>query len=176
MQQSAMKEYDRLVKELDSILDEKCVSYAQFALKQGIRTVSFYNKYKLYGFLLEDMVAFVAYAREMPANTIKCIKCGVEFVPMAKSVKRALCNTCREELHKKDDACETIKFKYPSWVRAIINPEIKKLVEQEFHIDEAVALEMAKADNLAEAKSIRADYWQGAHSSRDSIMMLMNIR
>lgn len=174
--QSVMKDYDRLVKELDSILDGKRISYAQFALKQGIRSVSFYNRYKLYGFSLEEMTEFVADAKMLPPNMIQCIKCGREFIPMAKSVKRAMCETCREGARMKNSASDAHKFKYPNWVRAVNNAEIKKLVEQEFHIDEAIAHEMANAANLAEAKSIRADYWQGSYSGRDSLMSLMNIR
>ena len=38
--------------------------------------------------------------------------------------------------------------------------EIRKLVEQEFHIDEVTASNMAKAKDVAEAKKIRAERWQ----------------
>lgn len=174
--QSSMKEYDKLVKELDAILDEKRVSYAQFALQMGIQTVSFYNKYKLYGFSLDELISFVSYAKDMQPNMIECIKCGFKFIPKAKSVKRAMCDSCREELHKKDDACDSLKFRYPQWVKSISNPEIKKLVEQEFHIDEDIALEMSKALNIAEAKAIRADYWQASTSNHENLLSLMNIR
>lgn len=176
LQHSSMKEYDKLVKELDLILDEKRISYAQFALKMGIQPVSFYNRYKLYGFLLEEMTSFVAYAKELPFNMIKCIKCGSEFVPTAKSVKRALCSKCREELHKKDNSGDSLKFRYPQWVKTIDNAEIKRLVEQEFHIDENIALEMSKAPSPDKAKAIRAWHWQEPAANADSLMSLMNIR
>lgn len=174
--QSTVKEYDKLVKELDIILEAKRVSYAQFSLQMGIQTVSFYNKYRLYGFPIDELISFVSYAKDMAPNMIECIKCGFKFVPKAKSVKRAMCGGCREELHKKDDACDSLKFKYPQWVSAITNSEIKKLVEQEFHIDEQVAFEMSKSRKPEDAKAIRADYWHANTSNHESLLSLMNIR
>lgn len=176
IQQSKMKEYDELVKELDIILNEKRISYAQFALEMGIQTVSFYNRYKLYGFMLEEMNKFVAYAKGLPATKIKCIKCCKEFIPKAKSVKRALCRSCRDELQRRSNASDGLKFSYPSWVESISVPEIKRLVEQEFHIDEGIAFEMSKACSLEEAKSIRSDHWQPTPPYYASIVALMNIK
>lgn len=159
LRQKNIKAYDKLMKELDVILSEKRISYAQFAVKMGIQTVAFYNRYKVYGFLLEDMENFVEMAKCLPPNRIKCIKCDKEFVPKAKSVKRAFCNECRQEMQKKDNG-DNLKFRYPAWVNNIKNIEIRKLVEQEFHIDEVTASNMAKAKDVAEAKKIRAERWQ----------------
>ena len=154
-----IKTYDKLMKELDIVLSEKRISYAQFAIKIGMQTVAFYNRYKIYGFQLEDMVRFVAFAKELPPNMIKCIRCAKEFMPKAKSVKRAFCDECRAELRRKDSSADSLKFRYPSWVNSINNVEIRRLVEQEFHIDEETALQMSKAGGADEAKMIRAKRW-----------------
>ncbi len=169
VKQKNIKAYDKLMKELDTILNEKRISYAQFAIKIGMQTVAFYNRYKIYGFQLEDMVRFVAFAKELPPNMIKCIRCSREFLPKAKSVKRAFCEECREELRKKESAGDSLKFRYPAWVNSISDPEVKKLVEQEFHIDEDTALEMSKADGAEEAKMIRAERWQEPSSYYTSL-------
>ena len=159
VEEKNIKVYDKLMKELDGILAEKRISYAQFALKMGIQTVAFYNRYKIYGFQINEMENFVSCAKKLPPNMIKCIRCSKEFLPKAKSVKRAFCKECRDELKKKDSANDALKFHYPSWVTAISNDELKKLVEQEFHIDEATALEMSKVNDIEEAKRIRSKRW-----------------
>ncbi len=162
--QKNIKAYDKLMKELDIILSEKRISYAQFATKRGIQTVAFYNRYKIYGFQLEDMVEFVEFAKTMPPNMIKCLKCSKEFMPKAKSVKRAFCNECREALKKKDTNSDNLKFQYPEWVTGIIDEDIRRLVEQEFHIDEDTAAQMSKATCQNEAKTIRSTRWQSPNN------------
>lgn len=160
LKQKNIKLYDKLMKELDEILIEKRISYAQFSLKIGMQTVAFYNRYKVYGFQIEDMERFVEVAKVLPPNRIKCIKCHKEFIPKAKSVKRAFCDECREELRRKESANDVLKFRYPAWVNNIKNVEIRNLVEQEFHIDEETAYNMSKSKNVFEAKKIRAERWQ----------------
>ncbi len=158
--QKNIKEYDKLMRELDTILSEKRISYAQFATKRGIQTVAFYNRYKIYGFRLEDMVEFVAFAKVLKPNMIKCLKCSKEFVPKAKSVKRAFCNECREAMQKKRTDNDSLKFHYPKWVSDILDENVKLLVEQEYHIDEDTALLMSRASSSSEAKLIRSARWQ----------------
>lgn len=175
IKQKNIKAYDKLMKELDVVLSEKRISYAQFAIKMGMQTVAFYNRYKIYGFQLEDMVKFVAFAKELPPNMIKCIRCAKEFMPKAKSVKRAFCDECREELRKKESSGDSLKFRYPSWVNSINNTEIRRLVEQEFHIDENTAMEMSKATGAEEAKMIRAERWQTPSSYYTSLYSSINV-
>jgi hypothetical protein len=106
----------------------------------------------------------------MPAKTIECIKCGAAFIPKTKSVKRAFCEDCKEEMRKKIDGNDNLRFKYPEWITDIEDWSIRNLVEQEFHIDEETALEMARAATADEAKAIRANRWQASTTNVSSVV------
>ncbi len=151
--------YDKLAQILDSILDSKRISYTSFAFKLGMQSISFYHRYKLYGFTVEDIKSFIDLAKTLKANTIKCIKCEKEFTPKTKNVKRAICKDCKIKISKEENDKQSLKYNYPLWVKSIKNIEIRKLVEQEFHIEEKTAYQMAKSKTIFEAKAIRKKRW-----------------
>ncbi|MDR2884189.1 MAG: hypothetical protein LBV09_03680 [Deferribacteraceae bacterium] len=162
--------YLKLIKQIDATLDVKRISYAQFSHELDMPSIAFYNKYKAHGFSLEEMERFLALAQTMPAKTIECIKCGAAFIPKTKSVKRAFCEECKEEMRRKVENSDSIRFKYPSWITNIHDSLLRNLVEQEFHIDEETAAEMAKADSAEEAKAIRSNRWKGSTNNTSSVV------
>jgi hypothetical protein len=153
------KKYDKLVRAIDQSLEGKRISYAGFSKVLGINSIAFYNHFKSYGFSLSDLENFLQVAKKLPPKLIKCLKCGKEFTPKAKSVKRAFCDSCREELRKKRRETDVLRYNYPQWVTAVGNYAIRCLVEQEFHIDEKTAFKMSQAASVEEAKEIRAARW-----------------
>jgi hypothetical protein len=153
------KKYDKLVRSIDQALEGKRISYAGFSKTLGINSIAFYNHFKSYGFTLENLEHFLQVAKKLPPKLIKCLKCNKEFMPKAKSVKRAFCDCCREELRKKSRETDVLRYTYPKWVTEIENYEIRCLVEQEFHIDENTAFKMSKAVSAEEARDIRSARW-----------------
>jgi hypothetical protein len=165
-----IKEYNKLVDEIDKALESKRVSYASFSAALGITAITFYNRYKSCGFSLKDLQYFLKIAKDLPPNQIKCLKCGKSFLPKAKSVKRAFCEECKEELQKKSDKNDIIRFKYPAWVTGINSWAIRNLVEQEFHIDEETAMAMSEAETPEDAKAIRANRWKSSLQFTSSVV------
>lgn len=165
-----LKEYNKLVGEIDAALDSKRISYASFSSNLGISSITFYNRYKTCGFTVEDLEYFLKVAKEMEPNMIVCIKCGSKFVPKAKSVIRAFCEDCKSEMRKKSEEKEVIRFKYPAWITGMSNWELRNLVEQEFHIDEETAKNMSEASSVEEAKAIRANRWKSSPQFTSSVV------
>ncbi|MDR2105445.1 MAG: hypothetical protein LBP51_06800 [Deferribacteraceae bacterium] len=153
------KKYDKLVHAIDNVLETKRISYAGFSKAMGINSIAFYNHFKSYGFTLEDLEQFLQTAKKLPPKLIKCIKCNKEFTPKAKSVKRAFCSDCREEMRKKSRESDILRYNYPKWVTDIEDHAIRSLVEQEFHIDELTAYQMSQAATAEDAKAIRSTRW-----------------
>ncbi len=164
------KTYDKFLTEIDVVLESKRISYAQFSQKLGISAITFYNRYKSYGFTVKDMTQFLKIAKAQPTNMIRCLKCGSEFMPRAKSVKRAFCDSCKSEMRKKSEQSEVLRFKYPAWVTGMTNWAIRNLVEQEFHIDEETAHAMSNAVTVEEAKAIRSNRWKGSSQCSSSVV------
>ncbi len=159
LKQKNIGKYDKCMKELDSILEQKIISYAQFTKHVGWQTVAFYNRYKVYGFDIEEMERFVAVAKLLKTNMITCIRCGSKVVPKAKSVRRVLCEGCKQEIAEMKEN-DSLKYKYPDWVNGIKNDSLRDLVEQEFHIDEKTAYQMSLCQTTDKAKEVRALRWE----------------
>ena len=154
--------YCRLLEKIDTALESKCISYAQFSKRLGITAIAFYNNYKSRKFSIEEMTAFLEIAESLPVNLIRCLKCNREFMPRAKSVKRAVCDDCRNVGNQRIPRSDSLRFNYPEWVTGIKNWEIKNLVKQEYHIDEETALAMSNALSPEEARAIRANRWRNS--------------
>ena len=165
-----IKEYNRLVKEIDEVLESKRISYASFSGALGITAITFYNRYKSCGFSVKDLGCFLKIAQKLPPNMIVCIKCGQSFLPKAKSVKRAFCEDCKEEMTRKSEENEIVRFKYPAWVTGVNDWALRNLVEQEFHIDEETAMAMSEAASVEEAKTIRANRWSSSLQFTSSVV------
>jgi hypothetical protein len=151
-------------------LEKKRISYASFSQTLGINSVTFYNRYKSYGFTVSDLTNFLRVAKQMPPKMIRCLKCNKEFMPKAKSVKRAFCDECRMELKKKSEEADLLKFKYPPWVVSVRDWNIRSLVEQEYHIDEDTARQMSLAESVEEARAIRAERWDCTIQGMSSVV------
>jgi hypothetical protein len=164
------KKYDKLVRSIDQILEGKRISYAGFSKALNINSIAFYNHFKSYGFTINDLEYFLQVAKRLPPKLIRCLKCNSEFMPKAKSVKRAFCDSCREDMRAKNRETDILRYTYPQWVTAISDQRIKSLVEQEFHIDENTAYGMSKATTPEEAKAIRAARWYHPLQSYSSVV------
>jgi len=174
LKQKNIGSYDKLMKELDNLLEQKVISYAQFAKQVGWQTVAFYNRYKVYGFDLEEMERFVLVARVVQPNMIICIRCSQQVVPKAKSVRRVICEDCKVEISMMKEE-DSLRYKYPPWVNAIRDSRLRELVEQEFHIDEITAHEMSLAGNIVHAKMIRDKRWELPIGNIGSSLSKLNV-
>lgn len=164
------KAYNKLVKEIDAVLESKRISCASFSQTLGIHSITFYNRYKTYGFTINDLEQFLTIAKAQPPNMIRCLKCNKPFLPKAKSVKRAFCEECKAGMRKKSEESEVLRIRYPAWVTGVSDWAIRNLVEQEFHIDEATAQEMSNAQTVEEARAIRSKRWKSSTQGVSSVV------